>query len=844
MSGEGGIRAPYFSLLASPVHLTPQPLGKQAFAFLWTFVVIAGCLGLLGINLSTISAQSTRRPDHWLVAGLLGSSGRTCCSRRGSRRGRCSLNGAELPCASYSRYSSDYQSEASITDQQRRCREAAEREGLKIAPEYEFSDAAVSGTKREREGLNAMLQAAQERQFGCLFFFNISRLARESVITMPMLKELVYVHKIRVISVTEGIDSHRDGWELIASIVSVMAERYIKDLSISVFRGQEGAVLAGFAVGDHCFGYRSIPVPGSEENRRGRNAKPRKIYVKDDVNASWVIRIFHWFVREKRGIRWIAQELNRLGAPKDHRATTASWRHQYVTELLSRKKYIGIWPWGECKNERNPLNGDLRQEPRAEEETEKWTRHFPELRLIDDDTWNAAQQRLQKNRDTHKHRHNADGTLKGSSPADAANYPRRLLSGLVKCVCGANFIVGGRNGCYLICPRYAQGRCQCKSQLHRERAEKLILDVVSRCILSSEDWKKALLDETIASWNELNLQIPDETRQLEKQLSEVNRKIKVLVDAVEAEDNSDIRQRLRDRQSERQLLERQLRSIEQAPAKPTQPPTMEWLEQQLQNLADVMRDSTPAATFALRKLVGGAIHVREIREDGRKRFRLEGTVRVAMNDVIDALDISWLQRSKPTEMEGDTEMAIAPKVPLPDDANAVEYVIDFQSPPPIAIQAEKAKALADQGLQNKQIAARLGCTPSRVTTILQYWHKVHGLSAPDGRARRATTEATTETSLKEEQVDEAKRLWDDGLADIQIAVRLGWKPSVAAEAVSRWFHSRNQAQPNHVARRQALADQMVALYDSDVEINEIGRRLLRPLAASRMAQDCWRAAFR
>jgi hypothetical protein len=87
-------------------------------------------------------------------------------------------------------------------------------------------------------------------------------------------------------------------------------------------------------------------------------------------------------------------------------------------------------------------------------------------------------------------------------------------------------------------------------------------------------------------------------------------------------------------------------------------------------------------------------------------------------------------------------------------------------------------------------------------------------------------------------MDEAKRLWDDGLADIQIAVRLGWKPSVAAEAVSRWFHSRNQARPNHVARRQTLADQMVALYDSDVEINEIGRRFgVCGLTASRLLRE-------
>ena len=45
-----------------------------------------------------------------------------------------------------------------------------------------------------------------------LFLESLSRSARESVITMAMLKELVHLCKVRVISVTEGIDSVIDSW--------------------------------------------------------------------------------------------------------------------------------------------------------------------------------------------------------------------------------------------------------------------------------------------------------------------------------------------------------------------------------------------------------------------------------------------------------------------------------------------------------------------------------------------------------------------------------------------------------------------------------------------------------
>jgi len=32
-------------------------------------------------------------------------------------------------------------------------------------------------------------------------------------------------------------------------------------------------------MGDYCFGYCSAPIPGSENTRRGRNARPLKTYL-------------------------------------------------------------------------------------------------------------------------------------------------------------------------------------------------------------------------------------------------------------------------------------------------------------------------------------------------------------------------------------------------------------------------------------------------------------------------------------------------------------------------------------------------------------------------------------
>ena len=163
---------------------------------------------------------------------------------------------------SYSRFSSDGQRDESISDQQRKCCDKAEINGHKISPQLEFFDQAVSGTKRHRAGLDAMLAAAEAGRLKVLYFHSLSRLSRESVITLPLLKHLVHNLGVRIISCTEGIDSNDTAWEIIAHVMSIVHEQYVKDLAANVFRGQEGAVLAGFSVGDYCFGIHVRANPG------------------------------------------------------------------------------------------------------------------------------------------------------------------------------------------------------------------------------------------------------------------------------------------------------------------------------------------------------------------------------------------------------------------------------------------------------------------------------------------------------------------------------------------------------------------------------------------------------
>jgi DNA invertase Pin-like site-specific DNA recombinase len=767
-----------------------QALIVQRLAILWLITVFSGYLRLFGVGFSTLSAHPlSRQTDLVLPPTASLSSGPPRRRRQGASSPGNSSEADGGPWASYARYSSDNQREESITDQQRKCREAAARNGHRIPPELEFADEAVSGTKLHRAGLDTMLAAAAGGQFAGLYFHSLSRLARESVITMPMLKKLVYVDGVRVISVTEGIDSDRDGWDLMATIFSVLHERYLKDLSDNVFRGQEGTVLAGLCAGDYCFGYTSVPIPGSEQGRKGRHAKPRMAYAIDERTAPWVLRIFHWFVAEKRSLRWITQELNRLGAPKDHRATTKHWHHQQVAELLRRPKYVGVWPWGEAKNVRNPLTGQVSQAARPEEECAKWTRSFPHLRIISDELWEAAQARLAENARQQEHRRRPDGRLAGSETGNAAAHPRHLLSGLLRCeACGATFRVAGAGGKYLRCPNWAKGVCACKTQVRRDRAERMILEAVGQRVLGNPAWLEAVLAETLAAWREQQQGLPEERRGVEKLLAEVERKIAHLVDSIEAgHDSPEVRSRLAQRRDERQALGKRLEQLQRTEDRPQPEPTPTWVAEQLGRLTEVLTAGGPAAAHALRDLVGGRVTVREVRRPGRQRHHLQARFVIRSRQLLNSLGIA-----SPGREEGPPASAAE---------GTEEVVLDLRDPTPDEQVVDQVKALWDDGLTYREIADRVGWNRNIVAAAVARWHRERGLEPPDGRSCKTRLNRKT---LPEELAEEAKALWDQDLLLQEIAARLGCNRDTVSKAIKHWFESRGLEVPDGRVRRKGL----------------------------------------
>ena len=717
---------------------------------------------LVGIVLSTVSAQPAGF-GQW--SALPPKTAPDCRSQAKRRRDSADESCAKV-AASYARFSSSQQNESSLTDQQRTCRERAERDGFRIDPAFEFEDSAVSGTKLRRTGLDELLEAAKAGRFHVLYFHSLSRLARESVISMPLLKELVYVHRIRVISVTEGVDSDTDGWDMLATMFSIQHERYLKELAANVHRGQVGTVQARFSAGDYRFGYNSVPSPGGETTGRGRNSKPKMVYVICEEQAEWVRRIFHWFVVERQPLSWIVRELTRSNVPKDHRSSTKSWHRTLVIRILRSPKYIGLWSWGLLKNHRNPLTGKVHQEERSEEETSRWVREFPELRIIEDETYDAAQKLLDESEEQCSRFRKKTGQLCGSGKGSRGQH---LLGNLIQCrSCGKYLYVGGANGKYLCCPGARDGICNCKTQLPRALAEKLILNAIGERILANPIWSEAIYEFVLKSWKQNLASRPDEENELRKQIEVCDRRIEHLVDEIESSEEPDpgLRRRLQERRAERSALAVRDRQLQKPPEALQTEPTREWSDQQLMKLGEVLRSATPAAGEALRNILVGPIVLEQIPVEGRKRCFWRGTIVLrlgkAARTVVPALSCAGVTS---------------------DESELTETItLDFRKKSKTEEQGDIAWPLSEKGMKYQDIGKHLGVSFQRVTAIMKAAAAKRGIASSDGRLREASWSKRNERMGNIQ--DEVMRMHREGMPDAEIAKQVGLTANTVGQIIS------------------------------------------------------------
>jgi site-specific DNA recombinase len=280
----------------------------------------------------------------------------------------------------YARYSSDAQSDQSIEDQVRLCRERIAAEGWTLAQVYR--DAAMSGASALRPGYQALLEGAREAAFDVVVAEALDRLSRDQEDVAALYKRLRFAG-IRLVTLAEGEIS-----ELHVGLKGTMNALFLKDLADKTRRGLRGRVEAGRSGGGNAYGYRVVRNIGADG---AVSTGERTI---DVAQAAVVTRVFRAYAAGESPRR-IALQLNAEGIPGPRggawSSSTINGNRERGTGILNNELYIGRLVWNRLRYAKDPETRRRRSRPNGRDQTVSV--EVPDLRIVPDELWTAVKDR-------------------------------------------------------------------------------------------------------------------------------------------------------------------------------------------------------------------------------------------------------------------------------------------------------------------------------------------------------------------------------------------------------------------------------------------------------------------
>ncbi len=357
--------------------------------------------------------------------------------------------------AIYARYSSDLQSDASIEDQVRLCREHAEREGLTVVECY--SDHGISGATLLRPGVQALLQDTITGKYDVVIAEALDRLSRDQEDIAHIYKRLTFADTT-LVTLSEGKIS-----ELHIGLKGTMSALFLKDLADKTRRGQRGRVEKGKSGGGNSYGY-DVVRQVSEDGLPIRG--DRRI---NDRDASIIRRIFNEYAAGASP-RTIARTLNEEHVPgpsgKGWGPSTIHGNPVRGTGILNNELYIGRLVWNRLRYVKDPETGKRISKLNPKED---WVIiETPQSRIIDQGLWDAVKTRQESMK--------ASRFGKGKPAFWDRRRPKFLFSGLMRCsVCGGGVVNFNKErvGC---ANARNKGTCDNKSTIRRDVLEATVLD--------------------------------------------------------------------------------------------------------------------------------------------------------------------------------------------------------------------------------------------------------------------------------------------------------------------------------------------------------------------------------
>ena len=491
-----------------------------------------------------------------------------------------------MKVALYARYSSDNQRDASIEDQLRLCRLHAEKQGWTIVDSY--TDRAISGASLLRPGIQELIQDATRGRFTIIVAEAMDRLSRDQEDIAGLFKRMTFAG-VRIITLSEGDVTH-----LHIGLKGTMNALFLKDLAEKVRRGLRGRVEDGKSGGGNSYGYDVV---------RQFDAKGERIRGDRTINeeeARTVRRIFTDYTRGKAS-RTIAMELNRDGVPgpqgREWGPSTIHGNRERGTGILNNEMYVGRLVWNRLRYLKDPDTG--KRVSRLNPESEWVIQEVPELRIIDQDLWDAVKARQVETTFSQPER--------GNEALNDRRRPRHLFAGLIRCGCcggGYSMISKDLLGCSTA---RNKGTCDNRLNIRRDALEASVLSGL-RTHLMEPDLFKEFCNEFTREVNRLRMEHGADLAAMRNEIPRIDRELDKLLNLILASDDIETSKRVMKKMT---TLEARKEELEQKVSDTEEPPPLlhpnmaEIYQQRIASLYESLQaeDTKTEAAERLRTLV-------------------------------------------------------------------------------------------------------------------------------------------------------------------------------------------------------------------------------------------------
>ena len=530
--------------------------------------------------------------------------------------------------ALYARYSSDMQNPRSANEQLEKLREFAKIKEWEVVEKYK--DEAISGRSIVgREGFIRMIKDSETGKFDLVLVEDLSRFSRdffEGLLHLKVLKD----HNVKIADTLKGvIDLNSFEGQILIGIDMASNQRESFKTGERVYRGQKEQALKGYSTGGFPpYGYKRKPDYSDELDKDGQQVRRGVRWEIDEKEAHIIKAIFEAYING-RSLSSIAKALNEksiLPPAGTSRKQSTSWDPSVIRAILMNETYQGHRVYGKTKKIKRP-NGKRSYIHLPKEE---WTitknSHPP---IISQELWDKAQARMQEIREKYNvtNRHFAK---------TRAAYSKYLLSGLMKCQCGASFVIvkGDKDGKHTGQAQYGcsynhrrgEKVCTNSARINKLKAEKAITELLKEIL--NEESITSITQKVNEKLRESQDSQSGESQRIRKELHEVEKKLDNATELQLMGDFSEtIRQKVKELEARKKALQEQLNNLTPDQFKEIKVSKAQ-VKPYLKNLLSTLNSDVPRARQILDKLISGiTVEPLQQAESSRKRARVRVKIR-------------------------------------------------------------------------------------------------------------------------------------------------------------------------------------------------------------------------